>query len=115
MNLSPTWVPFFIQHGFEAAHWSTVGHPYAPDSVVLQHAASHDFVLFTHDLDFGMLLAAGRAVSPSVIQLRTQDVLPEAIGTVLLHAIEFCRKNLEEGAIVSEDAARNRIRLLPLA
>jgi predicted nuclease of predicted toxin-antitoxin system len=27
MNLSPLWVPFLANQGFEAVHWSTVGQP----------------------------------------------------------------------------------------
>ncbi|MGD0872249.1 MAG: DUF5615 family PIN-like protein [Bryobacteraceae bacterium] len=30
MNLSPLWVPFLSNQGFEAVHWSTVGHSKAP-------------------------------------------------------------------------------------
>jgi predicted nuclease of predicted toxin-antitoxin system len=86
----------------------------APDSQILDYAASNGFVVFTHDLDFGMLLAAGRTRGPSVIQVRTQDVLPSAIGDVVLRAIEAGRDHLEAGAIVTVDLARNRIRLLPI-
>jgi predicted nuclease of predicted toxin-antitoxin system len=71
-------------------------------------------VVFTHDLDFGMLLAARKSCGPSVIQVRTQDVLPSAIGDVVLRAIEAAREHLETGAIVTVDVARNRIRLLPI-
>jgi predicted nuclease of predicted toxin-antitoxin system len=30
----------------------------SPDAEILDYAETHGFVLFTHDLDFGMLLAA---------------------------------------------------------
>jgi predicted nuclease of predicted toxin-antitoxin system len=58
MNLSPMWVQFLVAHGIEAAHWSTIGEASAPDSLILDYAPSSGFVVFTHDLDFGMLLAA---------------------------------------------------------
>jgi predicted nuclease of predicted toxin-antitoxin system len=70
MNLSPLWVQFLVENGIEAVHWSTVGEPTAPDSQILEHAASNGFVVFTHDLDFGMLLAARKARAPSVLQVR---------------------------------------------
>jgi predicted nuclease of predicted toxin-antitoxin system len=114
MNLSPAWVPFLTAHGREAAHWSTIGKPSAPDSEILDYAASHGFVVFTHDLDFGTLLAARKSPGPSVIQVRTQDVLPASIGDIVLKSIEASRVQLEAGAIVTIDLARNRIRLLPL-
>jgi predicted nuclease of predicted toxin-antitoxin system len=108
------WAGFLCAHGIEAVHWSAVGEASALDSRILDYAASNDFVLFTHDLDFGMLLAARKAHGPSVIQVRTQDVLPSAIGNRVLRAIEAAAVQLEAGAIVTVDLARNRIRLLPL-
>jgi len=55
MNLSPLWVRFLVTHGIEAVHWSAIGEVSAPDSLILDYAASNGFVIFTH---FGMLLAA---------------------------------------------------------
>jgi predicted nuclease of predicted toxin-antitoxin system len=114
MNLSPLWVQFLVAHGIEAVHWSSVGKASAPDSEILDYAASSGFALFTHDLDFGVLLAAGKSRHPSVIQVRTQDVLPSAVGAVVVRAIQACRDQLEAGAIVTVDITQNRIRLLPL-
>jgi predicted nuclease of predicted toxin-antitoxin system len=114
MNLSPLWVRLFVERGIEAAHWSTVGPPTAPDSQILDYAASNGFVVFTHDLDFGMLLAARKSRGPSVLQVRTQDVLPTAIGTIVLRAIASASEHLEAGAIVTVDVAQHRIRLLPI-
>lgn len=39
-------------------------------------ARANDYIVFTHDLDFGAMLALTNAESPSVIQVRTQDVTP---------------------------------------
>jgi predicted nuclease of predicted toxin-antitoxin system len=114
MNLSPLWVQFLTAHGIEAVHWSQVGRVSAPDSQILDYSASNGFVVFTHDLDFGAFLAARHAPGPSIIQLRTQDVLPSGIGGVVVRAIEACRRQLEAGAIVTVDVTQNRIRLLPL-
>lgn len=114
MNLSPLWVQFLVERGIEATHWSAIGKPNAPDSQILDYAASNGSVVFTHDLDFGMLLAARKLRGPSVMQIRTQDVLPAAIGAIVLRAIEETREHLESGAIVTIDLAQNRIRLLPI-
>ena len=70
MNLSPEWVSFLEQAGFACVHWSTVGDPRAPDWELLAWARERGYVLFTHDLDFGALLAATRDRGPSVIQVR---------------------------------------------
>jgi predicted nuclease of predicted toxin-antitoxin system len=55
MNLSPAWVRSFEQEKWEAVHWSSVGKADAPDSEVLQWAREKNYILFTHDLDFGNL------------------------------------------------------------
>ncbi|MGD1072273.1 MAG: DUF5615 family PIN-like protein [Bryobacteraceae bacterium] len=113
MNLSPLWVPFLGAHGFGAIHWSTVGDPRAPDSEILDWAAADNCIVLTHDLDFGMLLAALRTDAPSVVQVRCQDVLPASIGDTVVRAIRATEHQLEAGALVTVDSARHRIRLLP--
>src|SRR5690606_12033016 len=87
MNLSPQWCDFLCRHGHEAVHWSEVGNVAAPDSEVMTWARMHERVVFTHDLDFGIALALSGAAGPSVIQLREQDVTPEAVGGVVSRAI----------------------------
>ncbi len=76
MNLSPLWVEAFEGQGYEATHWSRVGDPGAPDRDILDWARREGYVVFTHDLDFTRLLALTHAEGPSVIQLRSQSVLP---------------------------------------
>jgi predicted nuclease of predicted toxin-antitoxin system len=44
-----------VTHGIETVHWSAIGEVSAPDSLILDYAASNGFVIFTDDLDFGML------------------------------------------------------------
>src|ERR1051325_6882303 len=87
MNLSPEWVDEFIAHGWDAVHWSTVGDPMATDSAGMAWARANGYVIFTHDLDFGTMLALTHANGPSVFQVRGQSVLPEDIGPVVFAAL----------------------------
>jgi len=114
MNLSPLWVSFFAGAGIEAVHWSTVGDPRAADRTIMQWALDNQYVVFTNDLDFGALLAATQAQLPSVVQVRTQDVLPEAIGSLVVSALRQCKSQLEAGALMTIDQARLRVRMLPI-
>lgn len=114
MNLSPQWVQFLKSAGFESQHWSEIGEAYAPDSEILDYASVNGLVIFTHDLDFGVLLATRKLRQPSVLQVRTQDVLPAAIGEMILRALHASRSHLEAGALVTVDPNRNRIRFLPI-
>ena len=66
MNLSPEWVPALSKHGWQAVHWSTVGGPRASDMDIMDWAAAHQYVVFTHDLDSGTMLALSHEAGPSV-------------------------------------------------
>jgi predicted nuclease of predicted toxin-antitoxin system len=114
MNLSPAWIPYLAARGFEAVHWSSIGAHNAPDVEVMAHARDKGLVVFTHDLDFGVLLALTRGVGPSVLQVRTQDVMPEDIGTLVLDALERFADALSSGALVTIDHSQARARVLPL-
>jgi len=113
MNLPPRWKGAFNRAGHEACHWSEVGSPDAKDRQIMQWARRHDHVVCTHDLDFSALLAATQATSPSVVQVRTDDVLSEALVETILQAVEQFESELAEGALLSVDPTRARVRVLP--
>lgn len=115
MNLSPTWCPVLEQGGHRCVHWSDVGDPRASDESIMKWALEDGFVVFTHDLDFGAILAATRARAPSVVQLRTQDVMPSAVGRLLLRVLREHQEKLVAGALVVVDEANSRVRVLPLS
>jgi predicted nuclease of predicted toxin-antitoxin system len=114
MNLSPRWVAFLVSCGFEAVHWSQVGPADAHDDELMRWAAEHDHVVLTSDLDFGAILAATKERRPSVLQLRNDLLTPEAMGRAVVAALNQVRAELESGALVSLDAVRARLRVLPL-
>ena len=114
MNLSPLWVEFLADSGVDSIHWSDIGQPAAPDTQIMDYASANGLVIFTHDLDFGALLANRKARRPSVLQVRAQDVLPAAIGQTVVRARHASRAHLETGALVTVDPNRSRIRLLPI-
>jgi predicted nuclease of predicted toxin-antitoxin system len=113
MNLSPTWVPFLRAAGVDSVHWSQVGDPRAPDAELMRWARVEGFIVFTHDMDFGALLAATRAHGPSVLQVRVQDTMPEAIGHDVLRVLRFYEEALTRGALVTLDKSSARVRILP--
>jgi predicted nuclease of predicted toxin-antitoxin system len=114
MNLSPSWVERLVRHGFEAVHWSTIGAVTAPAVEILTWANEHHFVVITNDLDFSAILAAGAVNGPSVVQLRTQDLLSEGAVRIVARALEAHREDLERGALLSINEGGTRVRMLPL-
>ena len=114
MNLSPSWVAVFQHEDWEAIHWSTIARSAAPDSEILDWAAANNFLLFTHDLDFGILLAAKPRRGPSVVQLRSQETSPAKMGSVVVRTIRQLEEELKLGALITIDPTRSRVRILAL-
>ncbi len=114
MNLSPVWVEVLKQAGFEAIHWSEIGAPNAPDTTLFAWAREQGYIVLTHDMDFGAMLAATGADSPSVFQIRTDDVSPKALAPRAISILRRFTPELLAGALVVVDEARERVRILPL-
>jgi len=114
MNLSPDWVDELAAHGWPSVHWSTIGDSRAVDREIMDWARSNNHVVFTHDLDFGTMLALTHATGPSLIQVRGQNVLPDHMTTIVVAALEQHESDLASGALVVVDEARSRIRILPI-
>ena len=98
----------------EAAHWSSLGDPRAIDADIMNYGRTEGWIVFTHDLDFGALLAHTQAGKPSVFQVRASDVSPTHLGPLVVRVLNQFAKELEAGALVTVDEARQRVRLLPL-
>jgi predicted nuclease of predicted toxin-antitoxin system len=114
MNLSIDWLPLLQDAGIEAVHWSRVGDGRATDAEIMGWAREHGFAVFTHDLDFGILLAHTKACGPSVLQVRAQDVRPDVLGDVVLRALRAHGSLLEDGALLTVSETKARIRILPI-
>ncbi len=114
MNLSPRWVQLLRDAGWEATHWSAVGKANATDAEITAYAAANSYVVLTHDLDFGAILAATGQSVPSVVQIRAEDVSPDAVGKQTVAALRHLAAQLQAGALVTIESDRTRLRLLPL-
>lgn len=114
MNLSPRWVKVLTEAGFEAAHWSSLGARNAPDSQIMEFGKANGYVVLTHDLDFSAILAATQGDKPSVVQIRAEDVSPDVVRAPVIAALRQMQAELQEGVLVTVDAARTRLRVLRL-
>jgi predicted nuclease of predicted toxin-antitoxin system len=114
MNLTPEWVEFFAGRGVESIHWSAAGDPKALDPYIMDFARENRMVVFTHDLDFGNILAVTHARGPSVIQARVEDPLSATIGEAVVAALTENAALLERGALLTIEPDRSRVRILPI-
>jgi len=114
MNMSPQWVKVLTGRGISATHWSSVGAFDATDAEITKFAKDNDFIILTHDLDYGAILFVTNGQKPSVVQLRINDIYPEIDAESLVSALNFVKTELENGALLTIDTKRTRIRILPL-
>jgi predicted nuclease of predicted toxin-antitoxin system len=114
MNLSPLWVNFFQEHGYESSHWSNIGHATAQDELIFEFAGQEDWVILTGDLDFGTILAFTDNAKPSVFEVRMDYPMPHEIGDKVLKCLKQFEKELNEGCLITFDAIKSRVRILPL-
>ncbi len=115
MNLSPAWVGLLVDSGIEAVHWSLIGPANAPDSEIMAYADANGYVVLTHDLDFSAILAVTHGQKPSVVQIRSGDLRINSIGKQVVSAIVQMKAELEQGALLTIDPIRTRLRVLPLS
>jgi predicted nuclease of predicted toxin-antitoxin system len=114
MNLSPDWVDELAACGWPSVHWSAIGAPKAHDREIMDWALANDHVVFTHDLDFGTMLALTHARGPSVVQVRGENVLPDQILSIVVAALTQYEPELRAGALLVVDQVKSRVRIVPI-
>jgi predicted nuclease of predicted toxin-antitoxin system len=80
----------------------------------MAYAAAEDYIVLTHDLDFGAILAAAHGERPNVVQCRASDLSPDTVGRHVIDALRRTEGELEQGALLTIEPARAHMRLLPL-
>jgi predicted nuclease of predicted toxin-antitoxin system len=112
VNLSPDWVAVLRNAGHEAVHWSEIGPQNADDEEIVVRAERDGAMIMTRDLDFGAYLVLAGRTRPSVIQVRAKRTSADRYADLVLKALHQTRFELEQGALVTVDFERVRVRLL---
>lgn len=86
----------------------------ASDNEIMAYAKANDYIVLTHDLDFSTILAATHDEKSSLVQIRADDVNPDVIGRQVITALQQMSTELADGALLTVDTSRTRVRLLPL-
>jgi len=114
MGISPRSVSFLRSVGYDATHLHEEGLDRLPDSEILAKARREKYVLLTHDLDFGELIAVSEARLPSVVTFRLRNMRPTNVNLHLQAILEQHREALESGALVTVTEGHIRVRRLPI-
>lgn len=80
------------------------------DEVIIEKAYSENLVLVTADKDFGELVFLKGMHSPTIIRLVNITAIDQ--GKIILELIRSYKKEIEDGAIITVDRYRVRIRHL---
>ena len=114
MNLSPILAKMLNDMGIESVHWYKIGTPDAKDTEIMAYAKEHDYIVLTCDLDFSAILSTTHGHKPSVVLMRSHGFSIEKAAEFISSSIIQCSAELKKGAILTIDANRARMRLLPL-
>ncbi len=102
------------QQGLDTIHVSEIGMWAAEDSEIMQKAQADNRVVVTLDADFHSILALNNFSSPSVIRIRIERLRALALTQLIIDVIARSKEDLEQGAAVTVEPNRIRIRRLPL-
>jgi len=101
--------------GIDTLHVGEIGLAATTDNEILQRGRQEGRVVVTLDADFHSLLAFSKAVSPSVIRIRIEGLTGPMAANVIREAALRSKEDLENGALVTVQPGRIRIRRLPLS
>ncbi|TVQ16832.1 MAG: hypothetical protein EA367_18985 [Leptolyngbya sp. DLM2.Bin15] len=100
--------------GIDSIHVGEIGMSEAEDADIIQRARDEGRAVATLDADFHTLLALKGAIAPSVIRIRIERLRAQALTNLLLAVIAECEGDLEQGAAITIEPSRIRVRRLPL-
>jgi len=113
--LSPELASGLGRAGHDAVHVRSLGLQRASDSTIFERAAEQERVLLSADTDFGTILAQRKSPKPSVILFRHgAPSAPDAQLDVLTRHLGELTEDLDRGCLVTIEAARLRVRSLPI-
>lgn len=114
MDLSPLTVRQLKEKGWEIIRVSEVMDVRTDDIDILNYAREHNQVVITHDLDFSELLAVNGLDSPSVINLRLENMQPDFVTQRIIDIVSQLEDELKKGIGVSVNEISARFRNLPI-
>ncbi|MCX6578944.1 MAG: DUF5615 family PIN-like protein [Candidatus Aminicenantes bacterium] len=114
MNISPLTVSQLRERGWKILRVSEIMDVRTADIDILNYARDENKVVITCDLDFSELLAIFGYDSPSVINLRLDDISPGFVTQRLIDIFSELERELKAGIVVSVDDVSARYRNLPI-
>lgn len=100
--------------GIDTVHVGEIGYSTADDAAILERGRKEERIVVTFDADFHALLALSRAITPSVVRIRIEGLYGKRAADLIQAVLTRCREDLMQGAAVTVQPKRIRVRRLPL-
>jgi len=108
-------VPLLEAHGWDVVHVRALGMSRSSDLEILAVAEEEGRAVVSADSDFGDLVRASGASSPSIVFLRLRLAARSTdVAAVLIRGLSGAATDLEQGAVVVLTDTSRRVRRLPI-
>lgn len=114
MGVSLGIVRWLRQNGHDATHLREQGLKTLDDGLIFVKADVEHRSILTWDLDFPEILALSGSRTVSAVVFRLNNTCTPNVIQRLARVLEDSAQDLEEGAIISVEDSRHRVRLLPI-
>jgi predicted nuclease of predicted toxin-antitoxin system len=114
MHVAPRTVTFLRSLGHDVVRVDEMLLPTATDESIVAAATRDGRAILTQDLDFAASVALSGRTVPSVISRRLSSSRIERVNAVLQEVLPAVEKDVLEGAIVTVQDGRLRLRRLPV-
>jgi predicted nuclease of predicted toxin-antitoxin system len=104
----------FERCGYTVIHVSEIGLTNTPDEIIVEYAAQHNLVIVTFDLDFSRIMALSNKHLPSVITFWIDCINELYLENIIRLNFTQLISTLLEGAVITIDDNRIRIKELPI-
>ena len=100
--------------GWDVVHTSEVNLSRESDDEIISWADREHRCCVTRDADFHRILAARRALKPSVVRLRGEELNAQGTADLLQRVWLWYEAAIDAGALVTATDAKIRVRRLPI-
>lgn len=100
--------------GIDTVHTGEIGLATAEDEAIMERARREERIVITLDADFHALPALSNSSAPSVVRIRIEGLRARAISELIQKVLEGWGDELEDGAMLTVQLGRVRLRRLPL-
>jgi predicted nuclease of predicted toxin-antitoxin system len=113
-NIAPSLSGLLSSIGWQSIHVTSIGLKGVSDHKIVEYCIENDYVIITHDLDYGRIVSLSGKRNPSVLTFRLEKISIEELFLLIKNNQIQITHYLSQGALVTIDADKLRFRLLPI-